>query len=139
MSFGTLNDLNWIAVLVATIVYFAIGGFWYSNAGFGKVWIRASGNTPPEGAPGAKYMIGPVVTSLVASIATAMLARATGSTTLGHGIVLGIVVAVGFAGTITALGALFDQKPEPRTWFVINYGYHLVALVIVGVLVSVWD
>lgn len=138
MSFGLLSDLNWIAVLVATIVYFALGGFWYSNAGFGKAWIRSSGATPPEGSPGPKYMIGPIATSFVSAIATAMLAEATRSTTLGHGIVLGLVVGIGYAVMSSALGALFDPKPEPGTWFAINASYHLIALIAVGIIVSVW-
>jgi hypothetical protein len=53
--------------------------------------------------------------------------------------VLGLVVGVGFAGTLTAVDAAFDpNKPRPWTWFAISGAYHLVGLLIVAVLVSIW-
>lgn len=30
MSFDVLGDLNWIAVIIAAVAYFAIGAIWYA-------------------------------------------------------------------------------------------------------------
>jgi hypothetical protein len=139
MSFETLGDLNWLAVLVATVAYFALGGLWYAAPVFGRAWQRAGGIEIPEGqSPGAKYYVGPLLTCFVSSIATAMLAFATASATVAEGLVLGIVVGVGFALPLSILGGMFDQKPEPGVYVAISAGYHLVGLMIVGVIVSVW-
>jgi hypothetical protein len=139
MTFDTLGDLNWLAIIVAAIAYFALGGIWYATPVFGKAWQRAGGTEPPEGRPSAKYYVGPLVTCFIATIATSWLAFSTASNTVGEGIVLGIVVAVGYALTLTVLSGLFEPKPEPGTWMAISGGYHLVGLIIVGIIVSVWD
>ena len=141
MSFDVLAQLNWVAVIVGTVVYFTIGEVWFTPILFGRPWQRSIGWDPSRTAPQMNpvtYAV-PAVLYLLASIATGMLAAATGSTTFGSGIVLGLVVAVGYALVVIANDAVFDpNKPEPVTWFVITGGYNLVGLLIVAVLVSVW-
>jgi hypothetical protein len=44
-------DVNWLAVLVAAVVTFVLGGVWYGPL-FGKVWRAAEGQAEP--APGGK-------------------------------------------------------------------------------------
>ena len=138
MSFEVLGDLNWLAVIVATVAYFALGGLWYAGPVFGRAWTRASGIQVPEGGPGPIFYAVPLLINLIATVATAMIAAATGSDTVSEGIVLGLVVGVGYAVALTALSATFDTRPEPKTWFAISAGYHLVGLVIVAVIVSIW-
>ena len=141
MRFDVLGQLNWLAVIVGTIIYFAIGAVWFTPMLFGRPWQRALGwdpaNTPPQMGP-AVYAV-PALLYLVASIATAMLAAATGSDSFGSGIVLGLVVGVGYALVINANDAVFDpNKKAPLTWFLITGAYNLLGLLIVAVLVSVW-
>ena len=53
MTFDVLGDLNWLAVLVAALAYFAIGALWYAPPLFGKAWMAAGGMaTPGSRAPG---------------------------------------------------------------------------------------
>lgn len=141
MSFEVLGDLNWLAVIVATIVYFGIGGIWFANAVLGKAWQRAGGfEIPADQRPGPAYFIGPFITCLITTIAVAMLAKATGTDTVGEGIVLGLVVGIGIVTAVAAVGGLFDpQKANPPVWVAISAGYHVVSLLIVGVILAVWD
>jgi Protein of unknown function (DUF1761) len=114
MSFETLGDLNWLAVIAATLAYFFLGAIWYARPVFGRAWSEASGVQVPEGErPSPAFYIIPLVASLLASVATAMLALSTGTDTIGEGIVLGLVVGVGYALAITLLG-LFEPKPNPQ-------------------------
>jgi hypothetical protein len=141
MSFDVLGQVNWLAVIVGTIIYFAIGAVWFTPILFGRPWQRAIGwdpeRTTPEMNP-VTYAV-PAVLYLVASAATAMLAAATGSDTFSSGLVLGLVVGVGYALVINANDAIFDpNKRQPLTWFAITGAYNLLGLVIVAVLVSVW-
>lgn len=139
MSFDVIGDLNWLAVIVATIAYFAFGALWFAQATFGKAWARSLGWDPEGQSPGIALYIGPLITCLVATIAVAMLAAATGSDTFGEGVVLGVVVGVGVAAAVLFVTGIFDpKKPEPRTWFAITAGYHLVGLLIASVIVSIW-
>lgn len=42
MTLDALGQINWLAVIVATIVYFALGALWYSPVAFGKPWQLVS-------------------------------------------------------------------------------------------------
>ncbi|MDX1659359.1 MAG: DUF1761 domain-containing protein [Nitriliruptorales bacterium] len=141
MSLDLLGDLNWLAVIVATVVYFVLGAAWFSPVLFAEPWQRSIGwdpeAQPPQMSP-VTYVI-PLVGYLLAAVATAMIAVAAGSDGVGDGIVLGLVVGVGFGGALTVTEATFDpHKPQPWQWFAITWAYHLVGLVLVAVIVSVW-
>jgi MFS superfamily sulfate permease-like transporter len=128
MSLDAIGQLNWLAVILGAVIYFALGAVWFTPLLFGRQWQMK---------PSA-YLI-PAVAYLVAAIATGLLAAGTGSDTLPEGIVLGVVVGVGYAVTLTAVEAVFDpNKPQPWTWFGISASYHFLGLLIVAVLVSVW-
>jgi hypothetical protein len=45
MSFDVLGQLNWPAVIVGTIIYFAIGAVWFTPMAFGRPWQRAIGSS----------------------------------------------------------------------------------------------
>src|SRR5688500_6156625 len=79
IDFGTVN---WRAVIVAALAYFAIGAIWYIPATpMGQAWARAIGFTSHPGEQGqanptiyALPLLGHVVTAAV----TAALANALG-------------------------------------------------------------
>ena len=141
MSFEVLEDLNWLAVIVAALAYFLLGAVWYAPPVFGRAWMRASGIEVREGeGPGPAFYALPLVADIVAAVALGMLARATGSDSVGEGIVLGLVVGVGFVATVIATTGLFDtKKPIPGLWALITGAYNVVGLLIAAVIVSVWD
>jgi Protein of unknown function (DUF1761) len=140
MSFD-LSAINWLAVIVGTVIYFGLGGVWYTPRLFGTAWQRSIGWDPAQKLPQMKvgsYLV-PLLAYLVMAVATALLAAATGSDTLGEGIVLGLVLGIGFATMHTMVDATFDpNKPQPWTWFAINASYHALGLLIVAVIVSIW-
>jgi hypothetical protein len=139
MSFDLLGELNWLAVIVAAVVYFALGGLWYAPPLFGNVWMKAAGIVMPEGQrPGPAIYFTPLIAYFIAVIATAMLAAATGSDTVSEGIVLGLVVGGGYAVVGTAVEATFGNRPQPAVWFLITASYNLIGLLISAVIVSVW-
>jgi hypothetical protein len=141
MSFDTLGDLNWLAVIVATVAWFALGGLWYARAVFGNVWMRSIGmEMPAEGQrPGPGVYLFPLIAYFIASIAIGMLAQATGSTTVGEGIVLGLVIGVGFGVTLYAVESVFGQRPQPGVWFALTAAYQLLGILIASVIITLWD
>ena len=119
MTFDVLSDLNWLAVLVAALAYFAIGALWYAPPVFGKMWMAAGGMAMPEAGtrPSPAIYLTPLVGSVLSAIALGMLAKATDTETLQQGIALGLVVAIGFAVSITFVTAQFEsEKPKPMVW-----------------------
>ena len=86
----------------------------------GRAWMRSAGIEMPEGyRPNPMVFVVTFVAYLITAVATTMLARATGSETLGEGIVLGFVIAIGFALTLSGVGkegrcvALTRPGPAP--------------------------
>lgn len=141
MSLDVLGEINWLAVIVGGIVYFALGALWYSNVLFARQWQRSIGwdpeRTPPQ-MSATTYVI-PLIAYIVMAAAVGMIAAAAGSDNLGEGIVLGLVLGIGLSLMHTLIDATFDpNKPEPWTWFAINGSYHALGLLLVAVIVSVW-
>jgi hypothetical protein len=142
VSFDLLSDLNWLAVLVAALAYFAIGALWYAPPVFGKVWAAAGGFALPEPGtrPNPAIYLTPLVGSLLSAIALGMIAKASGTDTFEEGIVLGLVVAVGFAISIALVTAQFEtSKPKPMVWGAVNGGYHVVGNLLAAIIVASWQ
>jgi hypothetical protein len=140
MSFSVLADLNWLAVVVATVAYFGLGALWFAPPVFGTAWQRAVGLDPDDlEPPGIKFYVGPLATCLVATVALAMLAGATGTDTIGEALVLALVTGVGLCGATLYVASISEPKPAPTAWFLIGGGYHLVGLALAAVILALWS
>lgn len=142
MNFDVLSDLNWLAVLVAALAYFAIGALWYAPPVFGRVWTAAGGMSMPEAGtrPSPAIYLTPLIGSVLSAVALGMLAEATGTDTFKEGIVLGLVVAIGFAVAIAFVTAQFEsEKPKPMVWGAVNGGYHVVGNLVAAIIVASWQ
>ena len=136
-----LSGLNWLAILVGAVIYFALGALWYSPVLFMRPWQRSIGwdadRTPPQQSV-TTYIV-PFLAYLVMAIATALIASAVGADDFGDGVVLGLVIGVGFAAMHSVVDATFDpNRPQPWTWFAITASYNLIGFLVLAVLVSVW-
>ena len=142
MSFDALGQLNWLAVIVGALIYFALGALWYTPQFLGRAWQRSIGWDPERTLPqmsAATYAV-PLLAYLVMAVAIGLLAAVTGTDSLGEGVVLGLVVGIGLSLMHTLVDATFDpNKPQPWTWFAINGSYHALGILIVAIVVSVWQ
>lgn len=140
MTLNVLGDLNWFAVIVATIAYFALGAIWYAEFAFGGAWRRSVGwdLSPPENAGVGLYAV-PLATCFVATLATAMIGAASGTDNIMEGILLGLVVGLGFALPVMFVTGMYDTtKPAPMTYVAVGTGYHIVGLALVGAILGFW-
>jgi hypothetical protein len=90
MIFDSFGSLNWLAVLVAALVWFGFSAAWYSVPPLSKAWQQAAKVTPTEGPPLVSLLVPTFIGYLVTSIAIALLVRATGASSFADGLALGV-------------------------------------------------
>jgi hypothetical protein len=139
MVLDGLQEVNYLAALVAAVAWFVLGAIWYAPPVLGRAWQRAAGIEVPQGGANPGMFVVTFVAYFVAAVVTAAIAELTASTSVYDGIVLGIMVGVGYALTLTAIGATYERKPEPIMYFLVNGLYNVLGLVAVGVIVAAWN
>ena len=134
-------NVNILAVLIATVLTFVLGMAWDSPALFARQWMGAQGYTPDKLEEMKRKGVtrayaASVLSNLVTAYVVALLASYTSSTTLAQGLWLGFLSWLGVAATIGLTANMFSEKPL-AAW-VIDTGYQLAYLVLMGALLSVW-
>ena len=132
----SLDGINWLAVVVATFVAFALGGLWYSKALFGNTWLEEVGLTEEaiNNANMAKTFGGTFVLQLLATIALATTLGA--DSTWMDGLQNGLLISVLWIATAYGITYLFEQR-SMRLFF-INAGYYVVLFAISGSILGAW-
>ena len=129
-------DINYWAVLVAAVAPILLGALWYSPALFARSWMRAVGRTEDElQGMGTGYVIS-AVAALLTSYALARIERWAEVDDIWNGALVGLLAWVGFVATVLAVTTYFGGRPA-KLWL-INAGYQLVALVIMGGILGSW-
>jgi hypothetical protein len=136
MLFDFFADLNWLAVIVATLAYFVLGAIWYSNALFGSQYRAAIGQE--EGTPvNVTALVVNLVGWFVAAVALALIAEAAGADDFVDGIVLGLVAWVGFIVTNRTVGNIYEGKGWDLAR--INGPYNALGYMVMGVILALWQ
>jgi formate/nitrite transporter FocA (FNT family) len=134
-----LAALNWLAVLAATAALYVLGGVWYSPALFGPRWRAGVGFVPPDGwKPGALLYLAPLAGCFVVTLATALLVTVADAHSPMDGIILGLIVGLGYAGAVAGVDATAPSHPRPGPVALIVGAYWTVGLMMVAVMLSVW-
>jgi hypothetical protein len=128
--------LNWLAVLVAGISAFVLGGVWYSPALFGKAWMKENNLSPEEVQKGNKGKIfgWSLVLTLVMSVNLAMYLH-TPDIDFKFGLLYGLLAGVWVFCGIAIVG-LFELKTA--RYILINGGYCFIALGLMGAIIGAW-
>ena len=98
-----LGSINWLAVLLATLVSFVSGFIWFGPKTFYPVWWKAMGkspNTEPGSQQSMAVVFGSItvalfVQSLVFSIVLSWYGAKTGDLNPASGALAGLIVGVG--------------------------------------------
>ena len=130
-------DVNWLAILLATLVKFAIGAVWYSPVAFGPRWRTLAGVTPEafraRMVPG---MVTDLLTSLVLAWVLANVLKFTGAVGLVPGARVSFFLWLGFVATSLLSTTVYEGRPIALFW--INTCYWLVSMLIMGGLIGGW-
>ncbi len=128
---------NYWAMLAAAAVKFVLGALWCSPLLFGKAWMRLAGIGEAEmKANLPKGMLVDLVGSSVMAFVLQHAAHSAGAQGIAQGVLLGFFAWRGFIG-LTTLSANLYENP-PIVLFFLKNGYLLVALLLMGVIVTLW-
>jgi hypothetical protein len=128
-----LFGLQWYWLLLAALVYFAVGAAWYSPLLFAKPWMKELPKKPNmDNATTAMLITFASMVVLVA--AEAYIISLTATSGWENGAKLGAVLWAGFTATTALINASF-QGTSPRL-YAIDQGYHLVGMVLAGAILA---
>ena len=131
-----ISIINWLAVIVAALSAFALGGIWYSSALFGNAWMKDSNLTEEEiktSSKGRTFGFAALF-SLIMAINLAMF-LADAKTNLAWGTTAGFLAGI-WTFCAIAMHSLFELK----SWrhILINGFYSVISLTLMGAIIGWW-
>ena len=130
-------SFNYLAILVATVSTFLLGGLWYSPLMFAEAWKKESGvmSEPEAGKANFGRILG--ISFILEFIMAFNLAAFIGAkATLTFGLLAG--AAAGFGWVALSFGVTYLFENKSLRLFLINAGYHGVAFTIMGAILGAW-
>jgi Protein of unknown function (DUF1761) len=133
-------DVNYLAVLVAGLVYMGVGAIWYGPL-FGKTWMGLVGITEES----MKKMPLSPLKSMGLGLVTALIMACTLSKLVGIYVAVGVsgawslafMIWFGFMMTNTASSFIWEGKPLKL--FLINASMQLVAMFLMALVLVLWQ
>lgn len=126
--FIELTAINWLSVLAAFIVYFMLGGLWYTvffaqsyKVSLGKEHQILQNQSP-------LYIVGPALCVLVITLASTVLFYALGINSYGNALRFAGLIGLGFLVANTTNIAINPNIPRPFLYSLITGTYHLVGI-----------
>lgn len=131
--------INLVAALVAAVIHFMLGGLWYSKILFAEQWMVAVGKTEDEIKQGsnAPAYIGSFISTFLLACILAYFINWSGSVGFFKGIQIAFFAWLGFVATTLFTNNLF-QKSSLKL-FLIDSGYWLAGMLIMGAILGVWQ
>lgn len=128
-----LGAINYLAVVVAGLAHMLVGLAWYQKRLFGGLWEKLTSATLE---PAVQWLPVGAVGHLVIALVLAVLIQFAGGPTFAAGIVVALLVWIGFVVTLE-IGELVWEK-IPFRLFLLRASEHLVALSLAGGILGVW-
>lgn len=133
------TDVNWPAVFVASLAYFALGALWYSKALFANRWLAATKIDAfnPDATKGmAALMFFSFVLMFITCVGLAILRSRLELGGWMSGLKLGALAGFCFGITGISISYLYEKRPSELHF--INGGYTLLGNIIAGVIICSW-
>ncbi|WP_338357139.1 DUF1761 domain-containing protein [Yeosuana marina] len=158
-------EMNFLAILVAAVSALVVGFIWYNPKVFGTAWMKAASITEEQikggnmakifglallfafmlafimptiviHQMGAMSLTGGDPTKALPSYATFMADYGDAYRTFKHGALHGFIAGIFIALPILGTNALFERKNAK--YILVNSGYWIVTLTIMGAIICGW-
>lgn len=136
-----IPEINYWAVLIATVASMVIGSVWYTPKVFGNRWMKLANVTPAETGVRAwlPIVVGVVLSFLLAWVLAGSIAIAWhfyGGGYLWSALVTGVTLWAGFTAGRIIVHDVFEGRPSNLT--VLNIAHELVTVLAMAVIIGVW-
>lgn len=128
-----LANLNWISVAIAFVVYFVLGALWFTLF-FTKPYKISLGKENETLPNKPIFIVGPAICTLVITIVTALLMYALNIQSFSDAIGFSLFIGFGYLVANTTNIAINPNIPKPILYSIISGSYHLVGIILVGVI-----
>ena len=134
---NAFQNLNWLAIVVAALSAFVLGGLWYSPLMFVKRWMKEAGITEDSTKKNNMFKIFglALLLSIIASFFLAMFIGVNAGA--GFGALAGFMAGFGWVFTFFGISYLFESRSMAH--FLINSLYSVVSLTLMGFIIGVWQ
>lgn len=133
-----VHGLNYWALLVAWVINMGVGAFWYSPAGFGKMWSKLTGvnmmKMPKDEANNALTAM--ALAAVVYVFALGITVLSLRATTVVEGLKVGVLLWAGFTAATTVGNSLYQRLGWKFWW--LNSSYFLVVMVAGAIVLATW-
>lgn len=131
-------EINWWAVIVATISTMIVGTIWYTPKVFGTWWMKTA---KVENPANAGYAIG--ITLVVSFISAWVLAGAAaiaqhfyGGSFLANSVITALILWAGFTAARFITHDAFENRPKLLT--LLNISHELVTFLVMAVIIGLF-
>jgi len=131
-----LSSVSALPVLIATIIYFALGALWYSPVLFAKPWMKIK-NIPEDHEGGSPLLFAfSFLLQFIGVFSLALFIEALGIGGAVNGGLIGFFSAAGFVFSLSGATGLFSEVPLKL--HLIDNGYHVAGLTMAGLIIGLW-
>lgn len=131
-----LSQINFLAVLVAAVSFFIIGGLWYSPLLFAGAWMKEnklSEDTIRQFNRGRIFGLSFILSLIISLNLAAFLGPESG---ILWGITAGALAGIGWVAA--SLGIIYLFEGKSLKLFLINAGYLVISFIVAGAILGTW-
>jgi hypothetical protein len=131
-------SINWMALNVAVIAKMVLGALWYSPLLFVKQWMALAGVTEAQMKVRLpRALISDLIGTIIMAFVLLYAVRYAGAVGFVPGAAIGIVNWLGFVAVTSFTAVVYEHRPL-QLWL-INNGFQLAGLTIMGALLGGWQ
>ena len=134
-----MPHINYLAVLVAGVVLFMLGGLWYSPALFAKKWMALQGRSAEDMSGGgnmAAMYVQVFICGLITAWVMAVLIGILPVFDVMRATKVAVLCWLGFTAATSYGTSMFSLKP--KALWAIDTGFNLVSFVIAAAILVLW-
>lgn len=129
-----LANLNWISVIIAFVVYNVVGVLWFTLF-FTKPYKISLGKENETLPNKPIFIVGPAICTLVVTIVSANLMYILNIQSFSEALGFSLFIGLGYLVANTTNIAINPNIPRPILYSIISGSYHLVGIVLVGIII----